>query len=822
MSVLYISYDGMLEPLGQSQVLAYLERLAQDGEIHLLSFEKARDWNDVAARERIAQRIRTAGIHWHPRRYHKRLTVVATTWDILIGTLSALWLGWRHRPRIMHARSDVAMLMAWLAAPLTGARLLWDMRGFWADERVDGGIWKRGGRLYRTARWFERRFLRSADHVVTITQAAERAMQADPSLPRPLPPITVIPTCADLERFRPQPAQAKEGFVFGYVGSVGTRYEFDAALACFRALQELRPDARWLIVNRNDHAYVRERLRAGGIAEDCVEIKSAAHADVPAEMARMDAAVCFCTPTASAAGVALTKLGELLGCGVPCIANAGVGDMPEVLAGERVGVVVASLDADALRDGAQRLLRLVADPDAAARCVAAARRHYSLDLGVDSYRAVYARLSAPALSAPRVSPPRAASEEAAGAGRPRVLYLSYDGMLEPLGQSQVLAYLEHLAKDSEIHLLSFEKAGDWQDAQAREQIAQRIRDAGIHWHPRRYHKRLSVVATAWDILIGTLTALWLGWRHRLRIMHARSDVAMLMAWLAAPLTGARLLWDMRGFWAEERVDGDLWPRDGRLYRVASWFERRFLTTADRVVSLTRAAVKRIQADPALQGRLPPITVIPTCADLARFRPMRAQPPAGFVLGYVGSAGTRYEFDAAAACFSELRALRPDARWMIVNRNDHAYIRERLRATGIPEGAVELKAAGHADVPELMARMHAGIFFYKPLASALACSPTKLGEFLGCGIPCLVNRGVGDSSEILAGDRAGVATDGFDAESLRAGVRQLVELAGDPGVADRCVATAHRHFALESGVASYDSIYRELAGTPAPNAAESGR
>ena len=42
-----------------------------------------------------------------------------------------------------------------------------------------------------------------------------------------------------------------------------------------------------------------------------------------------------------------------------------------------------------------------------------------------------------------------------------VLYISYDGMLEPLGQSQVLAYLKHLVADRPIHLISFEKAGDW-------------------------------------------------------------------------------------------------------------------------------------------------------------------------------------------------------------------------------------------------------------------------------------------------------------------------------------------------------------------------
>ena len=54
MNVLYISYDGMLEPLGQSQVLSYLKLLASDRSIHLISFEKAADWANVAERVRLA------------------------------------------------------------------------------------------------------------------------------------------------------------------------------------------------------------------------------------------------------------------------------------------------------------------------------------------------------------------------------------------------------------------------------------------------------------------------------------------------------------------------------------------------------------------------------------------------------------------------------------------------------------------------------------------------------------------------------------------------------------------------------------------------
>jgi len=46
LTVIYISYDGMLEPLGQSQVVAYLEQLARDWPVNLISFEKERDRKD--------------------------------------------------------------------------------------------------------------------------------------------------------------------------------------------------------------------------------------------------------------------------------------------------------------------------------------------------------------------------------------------------------------------------------------------------------------------------------------------------------------------------------------------------------------------------------------------------------------------------------------------------------------------------------------------------------------------------------------------------------------------------------------------------------
>lgn len=393
---------------------------------------------------------------------------------------------------------------------------------------------------------------------------------------------------------------------------------------------------------------------------------------------------------------------------------------------------------------------------------------------------------------------------------PGVLYIAYDGMLEPLGQSQVLAYLERLAADRPIHLLSFEKASDWSDLGARAGVQARMAAAGIIWHPRRYHKWPSAVATAWDICVGIVFGLWLLLRHRLSIVHARSYVAAVMALVLKRLADRKFIFDMRGFWADERVDGGLWPAGGRMYRVAKWFERRFLLNADHVVSLTHAAVAEMQRFTYLEGRILPVTVIPTCANLGRFVPIvGARDPGQFTVGYVGSAGTWYLFDVTVAAFRQLKAVRRDARLLIVNRNEHVLIRQALDAGGINPSDVELRTADPADVPGLMAGMDATIFFIKPVFSKHASAPTKLAEFLGCGIPVLSNSGVGDMASVLREDRVGIAVDALDEPSLCHGIEALLALCAEDGIRSRCVASARRHFSLDEGVRRYEDVYRQV-------------
>lgn len=392
-----------------------------------------------------------------------------------------------------------------------------------------------------------------------------------------------------------------------------------------------------------------------------------------------------------------------------------------------------------------------------------------------------------------------------------VLYISYDGMLEPLGQSQVLGYLEVLCQDGPVHLISFEKPGDHGDAHRMSAMRDRLRAVGISWYPLLYHKTPSAPATAYDIAMGTQVAIRIARRERVAIVHARSYVPALMALAVQRACNVKFLFDMRGFWADERVDGGLWPPGGRLYRVTKALERRFLLAADHVVTLTHASAAELKTFPYLRDRCPPITVIPTCADLGRFSPAQAEfRPSDFTLGYLGSVGTWYLFDEVLAFFHAVREHRPDARMLIVNRHEHPYIESALRGAGIPQSAYEIVAAEHRDVPQLVRRMTVGAAIIKPSYSKIASAPTKLAEYLGCGVPCIGNTNVGDMEAILEGEGVGVALTDFSTEDHASAARRLLQLQADPALRERCVATANRLFSLDVGVAGYRQIYATLA------------
>lgn len=392
----------------------------------------------------------------------------------------------------------------------------------------------------------------------------------------------------------------------------------------------------------------------------------------------------------------------------------------------------------------------------------------------------------------------------------RVLYISYNGLSEPLGRTQVIPYVRALAHSRRFVLISFEKVE--RDGPAAREATRTLLGSDVQWLPQRYHRRPTLPATAWDALWGTLRGLLAG---PVDLVHARSTVAALMAWSIARLRRRPWIFDVRGLLAQEYVDGHHWPADGALARLTAAIEGRLLFAADGLVLLTHKIEQQFRE----QGRFPasrPVAVIPCAVDIRRFvySPKAAasiRRQLGFgsspVMVYAGSLGSWYLPSEMIEFFTVARGVLPDLRFLVLS--PQASLMEGEAARRGVAGFVHTQAVAAEAVPDYLSAADFGISFIAPSPSKLASSPTKLGEYLACGLPVVLNAGVGDVDELEA-EYAWVLLPSLDkAEYLRA-AKRVKHLLADPARRNRARDLAQARFSLNEAVRRYDDLYRRVA------------
>lgn len=399
-----------------------------------------------------------------------------------------------------------------------------------------------------------------------------------------------------------------------------------------------------------------------------------------------------------------------------------------------------------------------------------------------------------------------------------ILYISYDGALDPLGSSQIIPYLLELSrKGINFTLLTYEKKERLNDADKVGKLKKMLKERNINWKILVYHKSPAVPATLFDIFAGTLKGFFIVFSDKIQVIHARSFVGALPALILSKALRRKFIFDMRGFWADERLDGNIWRGKGVLYGIAKWWERVFLINADWVVCLTQEAKNLIREFPYLKEKKFNIDVIPTCADTVRFclknpgkdLPLRRNLENRFIFVYFGSIGTWYMLAEMIDFFKTVKGINKSSFFMILTPDKKLALGEFERNKVSPLDYL-VEYVPYEEIPDWLSFADASVYFIRPSYSKKSSCPTKFAESLACGLPVVVNSGIGDIDRFVTGYKVGVIIEKFCESEYIKGANDLFAMLNDRNaLRNNCRRVAEDFYSLEKGSKDYWSIYRKV-------------
>ncbi len=380
--------------------------------------------------------------------------------------------------------------------------------------------------------------------------------------------------------------------------------------------------------------------------------------------------------------------------------------------------------------------------------------------------------------------------------------MTHNGIGTPLVRSQVLPYLRLLAaRGHEIDLVTFERGEPFPEGEFPRE----------RWHGLTPRPGRSLAAKIIDIARGVWVIARLARRRRAEVLHARSYLPAAICWLVGGALRIPYIFDMRGFLGEEYVDAGIWaPADVR-YLALRAAEGHLLRDAAEIVVLTQAGARRLCSECryARSTRGKNISVVPCAVDLDLFRPVEVRGTTP-TLVYSGTLGMWYLLDEMIQVYAQALEKEPSLRFLFLNRREHELIRGAWAAAGLSPERLEIRAVDFGGMPLELSRAHVAIALLKRAPSKVGSSPIKIGEYFACGLPVVVNEGLGDSDEQIRSAGAGHVVAGYDAGSLAAAGAAVATLSADAVARARARDVAERIFDVRAGAATYADIYSRIA------------
>lgn len=368
----------------------------------------------------------------------------------------------------------------------------------------------------------------------------------------------------------------------------------------------------------------------------------------------------------------------------------------------------------------------------------------------------------------------------------KIIIYVYNSFEDPLLQSNLYQYLIDNGQSGkyEMLLITYEQKEYYINPERKSVIKKDLAALGIYWRPLTWHSgSFKLIKKAYDLFLGTALIFFYRFFAGYSRLISLGTVAGSFAHLISRWFFMRHFLYQYEPHSEFLLDCGVWSKESKAYRLLNYLERRAGMKSAILATGTHYMIQRLEEwkSPAA------VYCVPSCVNETLFsfdaeKRLKIRSELGLsatekVFIYIGKFGDiYYPPKTVAMVFKQFYDYNPTLfRFMILSPQDNDLIKSTFIAAGIPPEKLYVSKVPFAEVPGYLSAADFGLVAVPPKPSQRFRSPIKVGEYLCCGLPYIVCRGVSEDDIWAEKENVGVVVSDFTATEMQAAVPKMLTI-----------------------------------------------
>lgn len=386
-NILVVTYWKLDDALVQTYTLPYLRIIREVSaipvHIHLVTLE-----DDPIGTRPLEEGITNVQLQYDP--FSKKALL---NWNKKVKALRNYCK--EQRIDSVHAWCTPGGAIGYLVASKLKLPLILDSYEPHAESMVENGTWPKGGVAYRVLHLLEKKQSRYAD--IAIGLVPEMADYAASRYGVTFKEFYVKPACVDQAVYGSDDRDStrselgiSEEKVCVYAGKFGGIYHREAVFDFFKACHDhWNGQFKALILTNEDEAELKIMTQQAGFPHEAMIHMFVPHAEVARYLSAADFAVNPVKSVPTKRYCTSIKDGEYWAAGLPVAITPKISSDSEIIANEKIGVVISSFDEADLKEAVSMLDAVMGESGIRERIKAVGAKNRSFDIARDIYRKIY-------------------------------------------------------------------------------------------------------------------------------------------------------------------------------------------------------------------------------------------------------------------------------------------------------------------------------------------------------------------------------------------------------------------------------------------------